>query len=100
MRPLKSVVHPLQDSKMEKNDKKFWFPAMKYGVGWGFPVTWQGWAVLLAYIALMIIGGLFIKKSPFLIVPFVIYVFILSGLLLYICWRKGEKPDIHWDRKL
>ncbi len=33
-------VRQLQDREMEKNDKKFWFPAMKYGVGWGFPVTW------------------------------------------------------------
>jgi hypothetical protein len=67
-------VRQLQDREMEKNDKKFWFPAMKYGVGWGFPVTWQGWAVLLAYIALLFLGGLFIQMSPFLIIPFVIYV--------------------------
>lgn len=85
---------------MKKNKKGIWFPAMKYGVGWGLPITWQGWAVLLTYIVLLLLGGLFIKKSPFLVIPFVIYVFILSGILLYICWKKGEKTDIRWGKKL
>jgi hypothetical protein len=85
---------------MEKNDTEIWFPAMKYGVGWGLPVTWQGWAVLFSYIALLLLGGLFINKSPFLIIPFGIYVFILSGIFLYICWKKGEKPDARWGKKL
>jgi hypothetical protein len=85
---------------MEKNDKEIWFPAMKYGVGWGLPIAWQGWVVLLTYIALMLLGGLFIGKSPFMIIPFIIYVFILSGILLYICRKKGEKPDVRWGKKV
>jgi uncharacterized membrane protein YhaH (DUF805 family) len=84
---------------MDKNEKKIWFPAKKYGVGWGFPITWQGWAVFLAYIALMLLGGLLLKKSPFMIIPFVIYVFILSGILFFICCKKGEKPDARWGKK-
>jgi hypothetical protein len=32
---------------MEKDKKKIWFSAKKYGVGWGFTFTWQGWTVLL-----------------------------------------------------
>jgi hypothetical protein len=83
---------------MKKDNKNIWFPAMKYGVGWGLPVTWQGWAVLLSYIALLLLGGLFIGKSTFLIIPFVIYVFILSGIFLYVCWKKGEKPDVRWGK--
>ena len=39
---------------MEKDKKKIWFPAKKYGNGWGFPVTWQGWIVLLSYILLIL----------------------------------------------
>jgi hypothetical protein len=35
---------------MSKNEKEIWFPAMQYGIGWGLPVTWQGWVVLLIYI--------------------------------------------------
>jgi len=84
---------------MKKNNQEIWFPAMKYGVGWGFPITWQGWAVLLSYVALLLLGGLFIETSPFMIILFVIYVFTLSGVFFYICWKKGEKPDARWGKK-
>jgi hypothetical protein len=33
-----------------------WFPAKRYGWGWGLPVAWQGWVVLLAWLALFV-GG-------------------------------------------
>ena len=26
--------------------EKYWFPAKRYGWGWGLPSTWQGWIVL------------------------------------------------------
>lgn len=50
---------------MEKNDKEIWFPAMKYGFGWGFPITWQGWGVFLTYIALVLSGCVFLKNFSF-----------------------------------
>lgn len=75
-------------------DRKIWFPKKKYGYGWGLPITWQGWAVFLAYITLILLGTLFIRKSPVLIIPFVIYVGVLSGIFIYICWKTGEKLDI------
>ena len=84
---------------MRNDNKEIWFPAKKYGVGWGLPITWQGWSVLLVYFASILIGALFIKKSPFLIISFAIYVFILSGILIYICWKKGEKLDVRWGKK-
>lgn len=48
-----------------KDDNKdhLWFPAMKYGVGWGLPVTCQGWAVFLTYMLLLIAGSGAIIKS-------------------------------------
>ena len=30
---------------MQRNDK-YWFPAKRYGWGWGPPNNWQGWVVL------------------------------------------------------
>src|SRR6266702_3273794 len=29
-----------------QSDGKYWFPAKRYGYGWGIPTTWQGWLVL------------------------------------------------------
>ncbi len=86
--------------KMERNNKDIWFSAMKYGVGWGLPIAWQGWVVFVSYFALLFLGAFFLVKSPFMIIPFVIYVFILSGILLYICFKKGERPDVRMGKKL
>jgi hypothetical protein len=33
-------------------DPKYWFPAKRYGWGWGFPVTWQGWLALAVFLGL------------------------------------------------
>jgi len=86
---------------MNQKNKDIWFPAKKYGVGWGLPITWQGWAVFLGYIALVFFGVVLLigLKAPVLLVPFVIYVLILSGLLLLICYKKGEDLDFRWGNK-
>lgn len=36
--------------------KRYWFPAKEYGYGWGLPVTWQGWLVIVAYLVLIAAG--------------------------------------------
>jgi hypothetical protein len=74
---------------------KYWFPAKRYGWGWGFPSVWQGWAIVAAYLAL-ILGGI-----PFLHVPkgsvaYLAYVAVLTALLVGICWLKGEPPRWRW----
>jgi len=49
-------------------EKKFWFPAKTYGWGWGPPICWQGWVVLIVYIILLIAGMIFFfrrkKQEP------------------------------------
>ena len=85
---------------MPDSDRNIWFRPMKYGIGWGAPATWQGWLVLLAYLALVGAGVPFLQHSPILIIPFVLYVMLLSGILLFICWKKGAKPELRWGKKL
>jgi hypothetical protein len=84
---------------MEKNKKKMWFPAKKYGIGWGFPVTWQGWTVLLTYILLIIIGSKIVTGSTSKVGFFLVYVVFVTALLILICWIKGEKPIWRWGNK-
>ena len=72
-------------------DKHYWFPAMRYGFGWGHALTWQGWFAMLAVIALAAVGGLIIPDRYGTLV-FVIYVVILVSLFLGLCWWKGEPP--------
>jgi hypothetical protein len=73
----------------------YWFPAKRYGWGWGFPVTWQGWAVLAAFIAL-VAAGIFIFPPHVAMLHYVLYVAALSILFVLICWLKGEPPHWRW----
>ena len=86
---------------MANNKKDIWFPAKRYGVGWGLPVTWQGWIVLLSYFLLVLMGALFLHFSvfPFAIVFFPVYVIFLSLLLIFICHKKGEAIDFRWGKQ-
>lgn len=70
---------------------RYWFPAKRYGWGWGVPATWQGWVVIALYIALVVAGIPWISPShePAL---FVGYIVLLTLLLIAVCWIKGEPP--------
>ena len=39
-----------------KNKSIYWFPAKKYGWGWGIPCSWQGW-IVAAFFALLFSGS-------------------------------------------
>lgn len=74
---------------------EYWFPAKRYGWGWGPPITWQGWVVFAAFIALVAAGTLWFPphKMP---VPYLVYVVLLCAVLTGICWLKGEPPRWRW----
>ena len=38
---------------------RYWFPAKRYGWGWGFPSAWQG-RIVLAIFAVLVLGGAFV----------------------------------------
>lgn len=75
--------------------KTIWFKNKRYGWGW-YPATWQGWFVLLLYMALIVYSfrssdirshsgsDTLINLFPRLVLGTII--------LLVICYVKGEKP--------
>ncbi|MFA5127973.1 MAG: hypothetical protein WC457_03150 [Patescibacteria group bacterium] len=79
--------------------KTLWFKAKKYGFGW-YPATWQGWLVLLLYTAILV-SLIYIFESDIekYLVIYILSVFVLSGLLIYICYKTGEKPGWRWGDK-
>ena len=76
-------------------DQEYWFPAKRYGWGWGPPATWQGWAVLAAFVLLVVIGAIIVPPHRST-AEFVGYVVILSIALTGVCWWKGEPPRWRW----
>ncbi len=67
----------------------YWLPAKKFGFGWGVPYAWQGWVVLLAYVAGTVLAGVFFPpgRDP---LAFGGIVALLSLLLVLVCSWKGE----------
>jgi hypothetical protein len=75
---------------------KYWFPAKRYGWGWGPPVTWQGWAVLVVWL-LAFVGGVryFAYRHGG---PHVAFACAMVIVLLLICYLKGEPPRWRWGK--
>lgn len=72
-----------------------WFPAKRYGWGWGLPVVWQGWAVLVIFgLLLAICAWIFPPQAE--AVAFVVCTLLLSALLTLVCWLTGEAPRWRW----
>jgi hypothetical protein len=76
-------------------EHRYWFPAKRYGWGWGMPTCRQGWAVFGAFIVLLAVGSFIFLLSGEL-GSFLAYVAVLCGLLVVVCWLKGEPPRWRW----
>jgi len=84
---------------MKEENKDIWFPSKKYGYGWGLPVTWQGWVVLLSYLLLIVGGSFTLTDSPQKTILFIILALTLTIIFVCICYKKGEKPKWRWGAK-
>jgi hypothetical protein len=76
-------------------DRKYWFPAKRYGWGWGIPSTWQGWVVLVGFVVLVIAGSTIFPPRQHL-AAYIGYVVALGMLLIAVCWFTGEPPRWRW----
>ncbi len=79
--------------------KRIWFKRKTYGWGW-YPATWQGWLVLLAFIAIMVWNFLRLDSvshsASDTLRPFIIQTAVMALVLIFICYRTGEKPRWQW----
>ena len=72
-----------------------WFPAKRYGWGWGLPIRWQGWAVMGVY-AVLLVAAVFFLHSEREPLKFIAAVAGLTIALIAVCWIKGEPPRWRW----
>ena len=75
--------------------RRYWFPAKRFGWGWGPPSTWQGWVVLTAYTVILIAGFLRLRSDP---VSFLAFGTLITALLVVICYLTGEPPKWRWGK--
>src|SRR5438477_3179605 len=86
-------IGPAGESAMP--ERKFWFPAKRYGWGWGFPTCWQGW-VVLALFGILLAAGTVVFPPASSLGAYLLYVVVLSLLLTGVCWLTGEPPRWRW----
>jgi hypothetical protein len=80
-----------------KRENEYWFPAKRYGWGWGPPTRWQGWLVLGIYALCAATAGIvFASHRP---LAFVACLVLLTLVLFVVCRLKGEKPGWRWGDK-
>ncbi len=73
---------------MPLSKNKAWFRRKSFGFGWGLPLRWQGWAVLLVYFGALWLGILsFSKHGTGTIIG---YASAITAIFLVILFWKGE----------
>lgn len=45
------------------SDSRHWFAPKRYGYGSGLPISWQGWALSLAYLSVLLALALAIGRT-------------------------------------
>lgn len=84
---------------MTMTQKKYWFPAKRYGIGWGAPRTWQGWVVIILHLSIIAASSVTLAKTGN-VAPFLGVVFVSTAALVAVCWWKGEEISWRWgDRQ-
>ncbi|HEX3870182.1 MAG TPA: hypothetical protein VHV77_07100 [Pirellulales bacterium] len=73
-----------------------WFPAKRYGWGWGLPVAWQGWIVLILWFVAFTPGAAILALHTW--VGFGVFVVLMTALLFAVCYAKGERPRWRWGK--
>lgn len=82
---------------MNESKKDTWFPARTHGWGWGPPVAWQGWVVILVYLVLLL-GGAYFLQPRLGDMGFLAYTFVITVMLMVVFWSKGEPLGWRWGK--
>jgi hypothetical protein len=74
----------------------YWFPAKRYGWGWGIPSRWQGWVVVITWIAAVVAMSLWLPEWNLPL--FFVFIAAMTVILIAICYAKGEPPRWRWGK--
>jgi uncharacterized membrane protein YhaH (DUF805 family) len=82
---------------LRDNPHNLWFKRKIYGWGW-VPVRWQGWMVLLVFVAVPLLSILELGPLPTdgQLFWFFSKIIVAVIVLIWICYKKGERPRWQW----
>jgi hypothetical protein len=73
-----------------------WFAPKRYGYGSGMPISWQGWAITIGYVAIVLLLAFGLSRRPAQLVAALVPI---TALFLVVCarttrggwrWRWGD----------
>ena len=73
-----------------------WFAPKRFGYGAGFPIAWQGWAMIAAYGAIVILAAHFLKRAPLALAGIVIPATLVLTLIMARTTRGGWRWRWSW----
>ncbi len=83
---------------------RMWFRAKRYGWGWT-PVTIEGWLVIAGFVAVILASTVaFVHRTRaaagvgIATILFAVWILLLTGALVTICWMTGERPRWRWGK--
>jgi hypothetical protein len=71
------------------SDGPEWFAARRYGYGAGLPITWQGWAVTLGFLAIAGACAKLLKSKPLVTLAIMVPVFCAFVVIVARTTRGG-----------
>ncbi len=74
------------------SDGPEWFAPKRLGYGTGVPISWQGWAVLAAYVAVVIAAAKLLERKPLAIAGVV----VPATALLILITAKTTRGGWRW----
>jgi hypothetical protein len=81
------------DAAPENPPRRYWFGPKRYGVGWGWPLTWEGWLALAVALAVPALAVVWLGADS----TFGIAAFVLDAVaLLVVCLWKGAPLSVRW----
>ena len=73
------------------NDHADWFAAKRFGYGAGLPIAWQGWAILVGFLATVAGVGILFEDRPAvafaILLPMIITLMIVAMRTTRGGWR-------------
>ena len=86
------MIKQIKKNKMDVGEKKLWFRRKCYGWGW-CPCSWEGWLAILIWAVLFVFG---VVKMDHEWLKNLVFIIIFTAILIWICYKKGEKPKWQW----
>jgi membrane protein YdbS with pleckstrin-like domain len=77
-------------------DEKPWFAEKRFGYGAGLPIAWQGWALILSYLAAVIGLGVLAEQARGLALAGIVALILLLSVILVVIAQARTRRGWRW----